>query len=224
MLTAPVTAQDLRFDPVAHTSYTALGQEVPHVTKILQAVGVSTDFEGLTAMSPFIAGRILARRELGTLVHAATHAYDENLPATGVQHDPEVEAFVLAWADFRQRSGLVPVTRETRLFHPVYWYAGAMDGIFLDPSERRILVDLKIGDPDAAACHFQTAAYEAAWTHAHPDQPIDERWAVQLCPYLAVPFRVTNYSRRPDARLDFRKFQAFVTTYHEQAARRRRIA
>ncbi len=48
---------------------------------------------------------------------------------------------------------------------------------------------------------------------------ITERWSVQLTPGRKVPYRVTPYNEHPWQ--DDEKFKAFVTTYHEQAARRR---
>lgn len=215
------TAADLIFDPVTHTSVTPDGRAVPHVTRILSAIGVSTDFEGLAAQSSRLAAVIDDRRELGSAVHADTHAFDdEDLVWDSV--DPRVRPYVEAWATFRDNTRLVPLHRERRVFHSGHWYCGIPDGIFRHPNGKRILPDLKIGDPEDAACVYQTSAYEAAWLVEHPDEPIDERWAVQLCPGTRVPYRVTNYSARPDAWRDFQKFQAFLVTYHEQAVRRRR--
>lgn len=48
---------------------------------------------------------------------------------------------------------------------------------------------------------------------------ITERWSVQLTPGKRIPYRVTPYNEHPW--LDDEKFKAFVTTYHEQHARRR---
>lgn len=227
MLPAPTrqwTAADLIFDPITHTSVTPDGRDVPHVTRILQAVGVSTDFEGLAHQSDELSRRINERRDIGSVVHEDTHSYDDNVLLLETV-DKLVLPFVEAWATFRDNSGLVPLyrERECRIFHPAQWYTGRPDGIFRHPTGKRILADLKIGDPEDAACVYQTAAYQAAWEIEHPDEPIDERWAVRLCPDMQVPYRVTNYSARPDAWMDFRKFQAFMTTYYEQAARRRRV-
>jgi hypothetical protein len=226
MLPAPArtwTAADLIFDPVTHTSVAPDGRDVPHVTRILSAVGVSTDFEGLAAQSSQLAITIGDRRELGSVVHLDTHAFDdEDLVWDSV--DPRSRPFVESWATFRENTGLTPLHRERGVFHPGQWYCGFLDGVFRHPNGKRILPDLKIGDPEDAACVYQTSAYEAAWLVEHPDEPIDERWAVQLCPGMRVPYRITNYSARPDAWMDFRKFQAFMVTYWQQAVRRRRLS
>ena len=99
----------------------------------------------------------------------------------------------------------------------------ALHGIFRQPgSGRRILVDIKTGDPDDSACHLQTAAYAEAHAVACPDEAVDERWAVQLCPDRAIPYRVTNYSARQDAWRDFGLFLTCLTVYNLQPVRRRR--
>lgn len=221
---ATLTAADLVYDSAAHRTTTPDGCDVPHVTAILSAVGVSTNFEDLAQLSPRLEEQIRYRCALGSSVHDYAHAYDDN-DLDWTQVDPRVEPYLTAWADCRENAKLLPLTRERRVFHPVAWFTGILDGIFLhEATGKRILADLKIGDPADAAAEFQTAAYEAAWLIEHPTETIDERWAIRLCPDLQIPYRITNYSARAEAWRDFQKFQAFVTTYHEQAVRRRRIA
>lgn len=215
-----LTAAALSFNADVHEYRLPSGLVVPSVTHILKAVGVSTDFEAIAEASPRMASRIDEKRTLGTTVHADCHAFDDcDLEWNTV--DPEVRPYLEAWASFRENVRLVPTARERRVFHPALFFCGTLDGIFLDTNGRRILVDIKTGDPDDAAAHLQTAAYEGAYLVEHPDQPIDERWSVRLCPKNVVPYRITNYSRRLDAWRDFSKFQACVTVFHEQAARRR---
>lgn len=218
-------AEVLRFDPLTHRSTRSDGSEVPHVTAVLAAVGVATDFEDLAALSPRLEARIAERCLLGSVVHADCHALcDGDLLWETV--DPRSEPYVRAWQTCRENLGLLPVQRERRLFHPLHVYTGIFDGVFTTPgtNNKRILLDLKIGDPNNAAAEFQTAAYEAAWLLEHPNEPINERWAIRLCPELAVPYRITNYSARHDAWQDFQKFLAFLTTYNHQAGRRKRIS
>lgn len=188
------------------------GRLVPSVTQILKAVGVSVDFDALEAMRP---GVIDFRRHLGTAVHTDAHAYDDNdLDLDSV--DARVLPFLNAWITWRENFVATPLQRERRVFHPVYQYCGTLDGIF-DIGAKRVLVDIKTGDPESAGARFQTAAYQAAYLAEHPDERLDERWSLQLTPEHAVPYRITPYRDWTD----FRKFQAFLTTYWEQAARRR---
>lgn len=212
------TASDLTFEPVAHEYRLPNGHVVPGVTSILRAVGVSTDFDALRASSGRIAAAIDLKREIGHALHADAHAFDDDdLDWDTV--DPRVHPYLTAWADFRENTGLTPTTRERLVYHPAYGYAGTLDGIFLLPNGRRVLVDIKTGDPDDSGCAYQTAAYVAAYTVEH-DEPIHERWGVQLTPDREIPYRISPYTDWTD----FATFQAFVTTFHHQAARRRRAA
>ncbi len=213
----------LSFDAASHEYRSPDGRIVPSVTQVLEAVGCSTDFEALGRVSPRLAEQIEFKRNLGSIVHIDAHAYDDNdLDWSSV--DPRVKPYIDAWKTFRENSGLVPIARERRLFHPVHKYAGTLDGVFeglVRDRLRRILVDIKLGDPKDAGAHLQTAAYEGAWMVENAGAPIHERWAVQLCPGETVPYRITNFSDRQDAWQDFQKFQACLTVYREQPARRR---
>lgn len=221
MITSTLTAAALTFDAARHEYRLPDARLVPSVTQILHAVGVATDFEAIAARSDRLAAAIEYRRALGTAVHADAHAFDDNdLDWEGVHED--VKPYIEAWGIFRENTGLIPTARERRVFHPGCFYCGTLDGIFEKPgAARRVLVDIKLGDPEDAGAQFQTAAYEAAYLVDHPDDLVAERWAVRLLPERLVPYDITNYSARADAWRDFQKFQAFVTTYGEQASRRR---
>lgn len=213
------TSAAVTFDPLAHI-YRLDGEVIPGVTSILSAVGVSVDFEGLKSVGRTVEKAIELKREIGHVLHEDAHAYDdEDLDWYTV--DPRVEPYLRAWATFREHSKLVPVTRERLVFHPVHRYAGTLDGIFAHPDGRTILVDIKTGDPADSGCAFQTAAYQAAFQAEHQECVIHERWGVQLTPGYQIPYRVFSYL---DCWRDFATFQAFLTTFHHQAARRRRAA
>jgi hypothetical protein len=213
------TVNDLVYDPDRHATTTRDGRDVPHVTHVLGAVGVSTNFEQLAALA-FVDIELARLR--GSAVHADCHAYDDNDLALS-DCDPRVRPYVQAWATFRENKGLTPLSRERRIFEPIYWYTGFLDGVFLNHLHKRILIDIKTGDPFDAAAHLQTSAYERAWNRDNPEQTIDERWAVWLIPERKIPYRVFNYTAAPDADLHFGKFAACLTTYNEQPERRGRI-
>lgn len=214
------------YDASTHTTTDEHGLDVPHVTTVLGAVGLTTDFDELSRESRRMAGILEQARARGTAVHADCHAFDDDdLDLADV--DPRVRPYVEAWARFRGDKGLIALAhaRERHVVHPVFRYAGILDGIFKQIlGKRRILVDIKTGDPEDAAAHLQTAAYQGAWELQHPDELVDERWAVWLQPGLRVPYRVVNYSARAEAFEDFQVFLAALTTYHNQPQRRRRIA
>lgn len=208
-----ICSSDLTFVESPNGYHLPDGRRVPSVTEILRATGVSEDFSHVKPED------LEFRRILGTAVHWACHAFDDD-DLDFESLDPRVQPYVLdAWSAWRINFGAMPVQRERRVYHPVRFYAGTLDGIFELRTGTRVLVDIKCGDPWDAAAQFQTAAYEAAYRLEHPDERIiDERLAVQLCPELTVPYRVTAYRDWTD----FRKFEAFCVTYWEQAARRRR--
>lgn len=215
------TGRDLLFNADLHEYRLPLdGRVVPNVTTILRATGMSTDFAALAGISATLGDRIDFRRALGTAAHADCHALDDGDLDVATVH-PDVWPYVQAWASFKTNTGLVPMARERRVFHPALFYCGTLDGIFLLPNGRRVLGDIKIGDPDDAAADLQTAAYEAAYMAEHPDEIIDERWSIRLCPDKGVPYRITNYSTRANSWEHFRLFSACVSVYAEQQARRK---
>jgi hypothetical protein len=221
---SPLTAADLRFDVAAHRSTAPDGTDIPHVTHILSATRMATDFEGLANASAWLHERIEIRRALGTAVHADAWAMDDD-DLDWLTVDDRVLPFLHAWGDCKENLDLVPTVRERQVYHPLHGYTGILDGIFLQRrTGKHILADLKIGDPADAACDLQTSAYEGAYLVQHPDARVDERWAIRLCPDLSPPYRITNYSDyqlRPDGWRDFQKFQSVLVVYHELLARRR---
>lgn len=215
-----LTAADILYDPETHSSRTPDGVNVPHVTHILSEVGVSTNFEEIGMMSKRIRDRIEYRGALGTAVHADCHAFDDDDLDWAAVH-PEVRPYVESWMACRESQKIIPIARERRVFHPRQFYAGILDGIFMKGA-RRILIDLKIGNPEDAAAHLQTAAYEAAWTVEHPADVIHERWAVRLTPDRKIPYEIVNYSARDSALRDWATFQAALCVYNAQPGRRPR--
>lgn len=216
MTAATFTAADLTFDAATHTYTLPDGRVVPSVTQVLRSIGISTDFEALGAISDRLRERIDYRRALGTAIHADAHSWDDKeLDEASVHVD--VVPFLEAWKEFRANTRLTPLTRERRVFHPVQFYCGTLDGIFRKPDGRSVLIDLKIGDPNDCGADLQTAAYLAAWQLENPLGMVHERWAVRLTPDNAIPYRITPYG---DYR-DFGKFANVVSTFHELTARRR---
>lgn len=211
---------DLAYDDDRHVTL-CNGRDVPHVTTVLSKVGVSTDFDVLAAVAHV---DVELARHRGRAVHADCHALDDGeIKITDC--DPRVRPYVKAWEHCCAEKGLEPIAhqRERQIFHPQFWYTGILDGVFAC-NGKRILGDLKTGDPEDAAAHLQTAAYEEAWNFEHPDEPIDERWAIWLVPERVIPYRIINYTKRADAVLDFGKFAACLTVYNEQPQRRKRVA
>lgn len=209
------TAADVRLEPVAHEYRRSDGRRVPGVTEILSAVGVSTDFEELGGRSPATRDAIERKRALGHALHADAHAYDDDdLDLDTV--DPTVRPYLDAWIEFRANTGIRPLVRERLVYHPSWLYAGTLDGLFVTPLDRIVLVDIKTGNPTDSGCQWQTAAYAEAFRTGSDAIRIDERWGVQLMPGKSIPYAVHPYESWRDA-LEFR---AFLTTYYRQAKRR----
>lgn len=221
-----MTAADLIFDPATHTSTTPDGRNVPHVTSVLSATNLGADFESLASLGRRFADMLTDARARGTAVHADCHAFDDD-DIVWETVDDRILPYVDAWRCFRQDHALTPLAhgRERRTYHRLYHYTGILDGIFTCElrERKRILVDIKTGDPKDAAADLQTAAYMEAWEDEHPDQRIEERWAVWLRPGRRIPYQVTNYTAMPDAQLHFGTFLAALTVFNEQVKRGRRI-
>jgi len=216
MNSAVLSAAALTFLSERH-EYWLAGIKRPSVTEILRATGVSTDFESLGATSDLLRGQIEFKRDLGTALHADIHSFDDGA-LNWATVDDRVLPYLEAWMVYRENSGLKPLARERLVFHPALNYAGTLDGIFERPDGTKVLLDVKTGDPEDAAAHLQTAGYQLAYACEHPDIYIGERCSVQLLPEHRTPYRVTPY-RDFD---DFATWQAIVTTYWNQASRRRR--
>jgi len=213
---------DLIFNDALHEYRLPLdGRIVPSVTTILRVTGMSIDFEELKSRSLTLAGKIDYKRALGTAAHADCHAFDDGDLDWSTVH-ADVAPYIEAWATMRENLGLTPTARERRVFHPTLFYCGTLDGIFRREADgRRILIDMKLGDPADAAADLQTAAYEEAYRIDHPDELVDERWSVHLVPECKIPYRTTNYSAQADCWEHFPKFQACVCVYHERMARQK---
>lgn len=205
----------LMFDPVPHVyRVAATGQRVPSVTEILRSTGMSTDFEALRYGSRGEA--IDAKRELGQIVHTDAHAYDDDDLDWSTLH-PDVEPYIAAWATFRHNQRLAPVTRERMVYDPTLGYCGTLDGIFRRDDGRIVLVDIKTGDPESAACRFQTEAYRHAFSLEHPDITIHERLGVWLRPDQKVPYTTFPYTEWRDRDI----WRSILTTFYNGQAGRR---
>lgn len=217
-----LTVDDITYDPINHKSTLSDGRDVPHVTSVLGAVGVSTDFAELAGISAYVGENIEWARARGQAVHADCHAYDDGELIISSVH-PAVLPYVEAWATFRASMKIESVERERRLFNFVHFYTGIMDGVF-SRGRRLVLIDIKTGDPEDSACHLQTAAYESAWRAMTGAKEQIERWGVHLTPKNRVPYRVKDYSGRADGPRDIGKWLACLCVYNEQRGRRKPAA
>ena len=211
-----MTGAALTFNAERHEYRRPDGLVVPSVTRVLRRVGLSTDFEALAARSRLSRAILERKRALGTAVHIATQQYDDH-GLDLAQIDEEVLPYVEAWAMCRVNLGLTPITRERRLYAEWLGVCGTLDGVFYrgDDPEHLILIDIKTGAVDDSAAREQTAGYEVLWNHEQPTPPITERWAIELTPAHATPYRVHNFSRLDGSWRDGHRFRGIVRAYFD---------
>lgn len=114
------------------------GEVLPSVTTILKETGISKDFDNLSSMGSKLRHDISTKRDLGTAVHADSHAFDDD-DLDWETVNSEVRPYVEAWAVFRQNyPHLRPAVRERLVYHPGYRFVGTLDGIFMLAGEREI--------------------------------------------------------------------------------------
>jgi hypothetical protein len=185
----------LHFDETIHR-YTLDGQQLPSVTQVLRLNGLSDDFSHVNKPT------LDRARDLGIAIHAATHYWDEGtLDQATVA--PEVAPYLAAWIQFCAERRIQIDEMEQRLAHPLYRYAGTLDRIATGETARgrkRIVLDIKKGDPKAAGANYQTSAYQELYRQNH-NEIIPERWSVQLHPDRAIPYTVTEYRETRDWRV-----------------------
>ncbi len=142
----------LEFEEETHT-YRLDGKIIPSVTEILTDVGLYPDF---SMTDPWYAER-------GSLVHLATHYYDNGtLDPDSI--DDEIHGYLKSYLEFKNVYLFDVKESEMRVHDPIYWYAGTADklgDIDWDGQRREALPDLKCGPPEYGY-QFQIAGYSMA--------------------------------------------------------------
>lgn len=205
------------FDAPTHT-YRVDDTELPSVTRILRAVGLSTDW---ATLPPDVRADAERKRELGTRVHRACVAFDSGTLSWG-QLEEDLFGYVEAWERYvRERQLIEWLAIEQPLAHSVLRYAGTLDRLGRTTADTYVLPDIKCGDPDDAAGQYQTAGYVllAEVVGLPPGVPVRhvQRECVQLSPvgtYALSPY--------PDFRHDSAVFKAALTVYSALPRRSRR--
>ena len=172
-------------DELTHVYTDRGGLHPPSVTQIISCV---PPFMGrFDRVDPELLER---KRQIGTMVHRATHYYDENT-LDWQTVDPVLVPYLEAWKQFRAEKHFTPLLMETCVYHAAYGYAGTLDRVGTADTragESLALIDIKCGDGSMAGP--QLAAYLEAWRdmiHAgalpmmarHAGAHVS-RWSVQL--------------------------------------------
>jgi hypothetical protein len=191
--------------------HTLDGHPVLGVTTALRMAGLSADFKHV---EPLV---LAARATLGQAVHAAAHYEDEGDIRAETIH-PSVVPYLDGWRLLRQQRKFRPELLETIVASRKHRFIGRLDRIGI-ADVGRVLLDLKIGNPDDARADLQTAGYEvavyeeivadlsadrpSALLYACPRMDIEpvERWSVQLRnngTYRLRRYPLAGRSRRHD--------------------------
>lgn len=205
---AAIATEGLTFDEATHT-YAYGGVILPSVTQVLRDNRLSSDFAFVSAANMEMA------RQLGNAVHIATHYNDEGT-LDDATVDPVVRPYLEAWRQFVSERRLEFVALEQRVADGLYGFCGTVDRIARlkdTPTLGEIVIDLKTGDPKAAAANYQTAAYEHLVRGLPGVTRIGARWSVQLHPERLVPYTVTPYRQISD----WRRFRAALEMTHARA-------
>jgi hypothetical protein len=205
------------FDEPTHT-YHVDGAELPSVTRILRAVGLSTDWATLT---PDVRAAAERKRELGTRVHRACVALDSGTLSWG-QLEEDVFGYVEAWEKYvRERQLIEWLAIEQPFAHGALRYAGTLDRLGRTTANVYVLPDIKCGDPDDAAGQYQTAGYALLAEDAGLPPNISARHVQRECVQLS-PIGTYALSPYPDFRHDSSVFKAALTVYSALPRRSRR--
>lgn len=172
-----------QFDAATH-EYSEAGLVVPSVTQVLSGVGI-TDYS-------MVSRAILEyKAELGTQVHLACQYLDEGT-LDWDSLDPEVVDYVLAYEDFKRKTGFSPRLNEYRTVATVN---GMKYGMTLDREGdlygKPFVIELKATAQIHKAWGIQLAAYDLGLPPA-----IRQRAAVHLRP--DGKFAVEAFSNRED--------------------------
>lgn len=200
---------DLTYDDATHI-YRHQGVVVPSVTQILNIVPPRSRLLSVMSMSAEKRAVLEHARDLGTAVHAACHYYDEGT----LRHDSvseEVTPYVQAWMRFVSESAFDIVGMETLVLHKTMGYAGRYDRKgHRRGTKRRVLLDIKTGDPRSAKASAQTAAYvQAELSQLGIYEPV-ERVSVQL-------HEDGSYTEHPHPlRTDFEFFRHALGIFNEE--------
>jgi hypothetical protein len=158
----------LIFDEKSHTYWVG---KVKHdsVTKIIQELGLSRDYSGI---SSFYAER-------GRAVHKAVELIDKGTLDESSVSDL-VRPYVAAYRKFLEESGYRPHAWEVGLHHPVLRFAGTIDKVGYLPKIGLGIMDIKTASSVDPSVDEQLCAYDMLWTEHHPDMPAQWRYALQL--------------------------------------------
>ena len=162
---------EVNFNAEEHKYYVK-GIEVPHVTGILEAAG-------LTGRPPGILDDVWERNgKFGLAVHEACRLYDIgtlNLKTL----DGALVSWLEGWIKFKRDFGITAFeATETRVYSKRWGFAGRLDREH-PINNKATLLDIKTPTLKKRATGVQLAAYQVGWEEM-TKKKIKQRWAVHL--------------------------------------------
>lgn len=180
--------------------------DLPRVTHILDAAGLSPDLSG-------IAPAILERaRRRGTALHEAIEAHTYDYLDRGAM-DEEAKGYLAGYERFLAETGYKPVVSEVEVVSEKWGYIGHADGIGWIGTERCLPDWKSVASLDVASVSYQLAAYKLAYEEQRPTEPIKRLLAIQFKPNGTYKMFAVTDPRAESV------FLAALTVYH---ARKRR--
>lgn len=198
----PFLLDALDYTDLTHT-YRVDHAVVPGVTSILDLVPPRS-----TLLQYCRGAELEAKRQLGTAVHSACHFYDEGtLDYKTIPIDGPVYPYLEGWMRFRSEADYDILDMETLVLHRHMGYAGRFDRMGRRRgTTRRVLLDIKTGQPSSACAGPQTAAYVAALLSQQDKwEPID-----RMSIHLPGDGTYKEYPHHNRADFDFFKAALFI--------------
>jgi hypothetical protein len=158
----PRPCEPFTFDPVLHLCRDARGLWIPSNTQILEAQGLSTDWDEVAKRIG--QDRLDRKSALGTEVHDLTDIYDEFGEVDPAWLNRENEGYFQSWIGFRERYQFTPKYWSHRRIATVNGMRFTME---LDDigmlGKHPAIIDKKCSEFDCPSWGYQVAGYEIGW-------------------------------------------------------------
>ena len=176
--------EEVYLDPVKHVYIErSTGRHIRSVSSILRKAKIREAIPAGAGKSDALAKALVRGRDVHRLARSMDETYDLD-DALADKFDPadvtpENLNYVASYDLFLRISGYVPLAWEAVVYHPEYDYAGRVDAVgWL--GTKRIMVDRKTERSLHRAVWLQLAAYREAWNRVHPNEKIDQTFALVL--------------------------------------------
>lgn len=198
-----LSLDEIMFEEEPHR-YTYRGQVYVSVTQAIRLAGLGEDFSYVNPE------RLLYAQRRGSMVHLATHYFDDGgLDLKSV--DDSIRGYVDAYIAFRSDRPLKVIASERRMISEKLKVATTPDLICFMGGQRCV-IEKKTSQSIAKSARLQTAGQKLIWNDNHPAEPIRERYGLRLA-------KTGKYKLEPHE--DYEDEIAFLQTLeHAQSEKR----